>query len=91
MVGEPCCDGDDGQAYGRGQQHQTAQLFANGDAHLGHVTEGRRQRMLSEARLRARVVVCGPFLAASAGDLNWGSEWSEWSEWTGRQRVEQLD
>ena len=59
----PGCDCDDSQAYGRGQQHQAAQLLANGDAHLDHVTGRRRQRMLSRVRARAKTVVCIPFLA----------------------------
>ena len=65
----PCCDCDDSQAYGRGQQHQKAQLFANGDAHLGHVTGRRRQQNLSKARVRAKKVVCIPFLAVPVPEI----------------------
>jgi hypothetical protein len=36
VVGEPCCDGDDGQADGRREQHQTAQLLPNRNPHLDH-------------------------------------------------------
>ena len=74
----PCCDCDDGQAYGRGQQHQTAQLLADGDAHFGHVTGRRRQQTLSQAGLRAMSVVCVPFLAVHAG---WCGCWEDGEGW----------
>ena len=36
VVGDPCGNGYDGQADQRGQQDQTAQLLADGNAHLDH-------------------------------------------------------
>lgn len=44
VIGDPCCNSDDGQPNQRGQQDQTAQLLTDRNAHLDHGRTRRRDR-----------------------------------------------
>lgn len=72
----PCCNGDDGQADHRGQQHQTSQLFPDRDPHLDHnpcrqsslYVACERRMAGAEARSRRVSVSCATRERADAGN-----------------------
>jgi hypothetical protein len=65
VVGEPCCNGNDGQADSRGEQHQTAQLLPNWNPHLDHSTPRRCAVSVGERSGRARRLGCSGYQSAA--------------------------
>lgn len=56
MIGDPSRNGNDSQADQRGQQHQTSQLFADGNPHLDHCPA---RQTAGGRRVKASVLVGG--------------------------------